>query len=213
MPSKAYMVFQKNLEQIDRLEETYDNELSRNSGRGKKKLDHITRSGVVFLCSSFELYFEMVLKESCVILARASATPNDLPKQVKKTISKHVKESNHDLSPVIFASDWKKYYIDMVDYDIEKLNTPKIPKIQGLISKYIGLNDIIDKTTYPFIGIDDIVSERGEIAHKLYGKSYVKKAKLLEYQDTIKDAVKELDKILYQELPKIIGKKPWNYTY
>ncbi len=84
MPSKAYVVFLKNLEQINRLGQTYDNELRMNSGRGKKKLDHITRSGVVFLCSSFEIYFEMVLKESCVILSKASVTPNDLPKQVKK---------------------------------------------------------------------------------------------------------------------------------
>lgn len=213
MPSKAYGVFQKNLEQVDRLRQTYDNELSRNSGRGKKSLDHITRSGVVFLCSSFEVYFEMVLEECCMILARTVQTPNELPNQVKKTISKHVKENNHELSPVIFASDWKKYYLDMVRFDIAKLNTPKLEKIKGLISKYLGLNDIIDKTVYPFAGIDDIVSERGEIAHKIYGRGYVTRGKLLEYQDTIRDAVKELDMVLHRELPKIIHKRPWNYTY
>lgn len=213
MPSNAYKVFQKNLEQVNRLRDTYDSELSKNSNPGRRGLDHITRAGVVFLCSSFEIYFEMVLKECCTILTDTFDTPDRLPKQVRKTMSKHVKENNNELSPVIFASDWKKYYHEILDFDIAKLNTPKIYNISGLLAKFVGINDVIDKTTYPFLGIDDIVSERGEIAHKLYGSEYVKREKLLEYQDTIKDAVKELDLILYHELPKIIGHKPWRKTY
>ena len=213
MPSNAYKMFQKNLEQVNRLRDTYDSELSKNTNRGRRGLDHITRAGVVFLCSSFEIYFEMLLKECGTIITNELDVPSKLPKQVRKTLSKHVKENNNELSPVIFASDWKAYYHNILDWDIEKLNTPKLYNISGLLAKYIGINDVIDKTSYPFLGIDDIVSERGEIAHKLYGTEYVKREKLLEYQDTIRDAVKELDLILYRELPKIIGHKPWRKTY
>ena len=213
MPSKAYKVFQKNLEQVGRLSATYDSELSKNRKRGKRGLDHLTRAGLVFLCSSFEIYFESVLEESCQIVAKTLRTPNELPKQVRKTISKHVKENNNELSPTIFASDWKKYYLDMVLEDVRKLNTPKIHNMSGLLAKYLGLNDVIDRNSYPFLGIDDIVSERGAIAHKLYGEKYLKKSIFLEYEDTIRDAVKGLEMILYVELPKIIKKKPWNNTY
>lgn len=41
MPSKAYKTFQKNLNQVNKLIETYNHELERNSGRGKKSLDHL----------------------------------------------------------------------------------------------------------------------------------------------------------------------------
>ena len=34
MPSKAYKTFQKNLNQVNKLIETYNHELERNSGRG-----------------------------------------------------------------------------------------------------------------------------------------------------------------------------------
>ena len=47
MPSKAYKTFQKNLNQVNKLIETYNHELERNSGRGKKSLDHLTRAGLV----------------------------------------------------------------------------------------------------------------------------------------------------------------------
>ena len=86
-------------------------------------------------------------------------------------------------------------------------------KIRNYVSKYLGFNDIFDTSVYPFAGVDDIISERGEIAHNVFGSSYIKEAKLIEYSDTIKDAVKEIDLILYNEIPKITRKKPWNNTY
>ena len=74
-------------------------------------------------------------------------------------------------------------------------------------------NNIFDTSAFPFAGIDDIVTERGGIAHKLYGTTYIKEVTLIEYCDTICNAVKEIDIILYDELPKIIRKRPWNNTY
>ena len=49
MPSKAYKTFQKNLNQVNKLIETYNHELERNSGRGKKSLDHLTRAGFFYV--------------------------------------------------------------------------------------------------------------------------------------------------------------------
>lgn len=213
MPSKSYNTFLKNYEQVNKLKYAYEDELRKKPGRGKRSLDHYTRAAIIFLCSSFEVYFEDVLMESCTILSRSCSHTNDLPKQVKKTISKHVKESNHELEPCIFANNWKEYYLNLVADGIKGLNTPKMKNINGYVSKYLGLNDLFDTTTYPFMGIDDIVIERGGIAHKLYGTTYVKESLLIEYCDTIRDAVKGIDTILYNELPKIIHKKPWNYTY
>ena len=213
MPSRAYSTFLKNYEQVNKLKLAYEDELHKNPRRGKRSLDHYTRAAIMFLCSSFEVYFEDVLQESCVILTRNCSHANDLPKQVKKTISKHVRESNNELEPCIFANNWKEYYLNVVSEGIKKLNTPKMYNIKGYVSKYLGLNNIFNTSDFPFSGIDDIVTERGGIAHKLYGTSYIKEVTLIEYCDTICRAVKEIDLILYDELPKIIKKRPWNNTY
>lgn len=213
MPSKSYSTFLKNYKQVNKLKKAYEEELHKNPKRGKRDLDHYTRAAIMFLCSSFEVYFEDVLEESCKILANSYAHVDDLPKQVKKTISKHVRDSNNELEPCIFANNWKAYYLELVSDGIKGLNTPKMHNIEKYVSKYLGMNNLFDTTTYPFASIDDIITERGEIAHRLYGKTYIKEVVLIEDCDTIRDAVKEIDMTLYQELPKIIHKKPWNYTY
>ena len=101
----------------------------------------------------------------------------------------------------------------MVNNEMDRLNTPKMCNITRYISKYLGLNNIFDCNAFPFSGIDDVITERGSIAHKVYGSSYIKEVKLIEYIDTISNAVKEIELTLYKELPKIIHKKPWNNTY
>lgn len=201
MPSNAYGKFLKNFEQVNKMRQAYEDELHRNPRRGKRSLDHFTRAAVMFLCSSFEVYYEMVLEESCRIVARELNHPSELPKQVKKTLVNHIRTAStkNELEAIAFADNWKRYYINLVIEDMGRLNTPKMTNIKKYVSKYIGFNDIFDISTYPFAGVDDIISERGEIAHKVFGSSYVNESILVEYSDTMKDAVKEIDTILYKE--------------
>lgn len=130
MPSKAYKTFQKNLNQVNKLIETYNHELERNSGRGKKSLDHLTRAGLIFLCSSFEVYVESVIYETGNFITRKIYQPKKLPMEAKKTISDAVKKEKNDISPILFYDDWKEYYRKLIYYDIKKLNTPKVQNIQ-----------------------------------------------------------------------------------
>lgn len=61
--------------------------------------------------------------------------------------------------------------------------------------------------------MDDIISTRGDVAHNIYSEKYLRKGKLLEYVDTIKACVLEMDKLLYNKIPEITRLKPWNDTY
>ena len=213
MSSKAYSKFNRNYVQVEKFKEAYEEALHKNPRRGKRSLDHFTRAAIMFLCSSFEVYYETVLKESCSIVSKAISHPGDLPKQVKKTIANHIQKSSNELEAIIWADNWKEYYLNLVSSEMDRLNTPKMYNIKSYISKYLGLNNIFDCNIYPFSGVDDVITERGNIAHNVYGTNYIKEVKMIEYADTIKDAVKEIDLILYNELPKIIKKKPWNNTY
>ena len=215
MPSKAYTTFQKNLNQVNRLIETYDHELERTPRkRGKKSLDHLTRAGLIFLCSSFEVYVESVTRETGKFITKKIYQPKKLPLEAKKTIADAVKKEKNELSPILFYEDWKKYYNDLIFYDTKQLNTPKLKNIRQLFKNYFGIAESkIDSENYPFEALDDIISARGDVAHNLYGETYLKKTKLLEYIDTVKDCVLELDKLLYNEIPEITKLKPWNNTY
>ena len=179
MPSKAYKTFQKNLNQVNKLIETYNHELERNSGRGKKSLDHLTRAGLIFLCSSFEVYVESVIYETGNFITRKIYQPKKLPMEAKKTISDAVKKEKNDISPILFYDDWKEYYRKLIYYDIKKLNTPKVQNIQQLFKNYFGISENeIDDTAFPFKSLDDIISTRGDVAHNIYSEKYLRKGKL-----------------------------------
>lgn len=214
MPSKAYTIFQKNLCQVDRLIETYEHELERDKKRGKRSLDHLTRAGLIFLCSSFEVYVESVVRESGKFVTRKIHLPKGLPEAVKKNISNSVKKEKHELSPVLFYDDWKQYYNNMIFYETKHLNTPKVDNIRQLLLNYFGIdNSEIDDSDFPFKDLDEIITTRGEIAHNIFAEKYFKKITLLEYRDTIKACVKEIDNLLYRKIPEITRYKPWNNTY
>lgn len=214
MPSNAYKTFQKNLCQVDRLLETYERELDRKRGRGKKSLDHLTRAGLIFLCSSFEVYVESVVRECGKFVTKKIQLPKSLPEDAKKYISISVKKEKHELSPIIFYDDWKQYYNNLIHYETEHLNTPRLENIRRLLLNFFGIRGHeIDDSTFPFSGLEEIVSARGEVAHNIFGTKYFKKSTLLEYRDTIKTCVNEIDNLLYRKIPEITVYKPWNNTY
>ena len=91
------------------------------------------------------------------------------------------------------------HYRKLIYYDIKKLNTPKVQNIQQLFKNYFGISENeIDDTAFPFKSLDDIISTRGDVAHNIYSEKYLRKGKLLEYVDTIKACVLEMDKLLYK---------------
>lgn len=214
MPSKAFSAFKDNLQQVNRLLATYDSELNKNHGKGKRGLDHLTRAGLIFLCSAFEVYVESVTRESGKIITDRINVPSKFPLSVQKKIANAVKQEKNELSPILYYDDWKKYYNELILYDTRHLNTPKLNNVMTLFGNYFGIEkSAFDIDNFPLTGVDDIVSIRGDVAHNIFTTSYLKRAKLIEYYDTIKEAAMYLDKMLYDELPKIIERKPWNKTY
>ena len=213
MPSKAYSTFKYNLKQVDRLLDAYITMLTPTKGR--KFLDHFTRAALLFLCSSWEVYLEQVSNEAGKTISDKLTKPEGLPVTVKKTISKKVKESKNDLSPIKLANDWRQYYCDQIAEYTSRLNTPKKDKVMELLNKYIGIpgNRIIsDVPSLDKLNI--IVSERGNIAHNIYAEEYLRKETVDEYYQIIVHLVKEIEILLWNFIPEITdGKRPWQNTY
>ena len=213
MPSKAYNNFKNNIKQVDKLLLAFTD--MRLPTRGRKHLDHFTRAALIFLCSSWEVYIEQIALEAGGIISKKIQNSDELPLTVQKTISQIVKNSKHDLEPILISKNWKEYYCNQISTYISKLNTPKNDKVMELMNKYLGINGDLLKTKVPFLlKINKIVRTRGEIAHNVFGEEYLKKELVEQYFYTIKEIVKQVELLLWDYIPEITdGKRPWQNTY
>ena len=213
MPSTAYGVFNRNLKQVDKLLQAY-NDL-RSPTRGRKHLDHLTRASIIFLCSSWEVYLEQIASECCRIISNRIATPKELPEKVRRTLASSIRSSKHDLEPIEFAMDWKAYYCKAIQKYVNKLNTPKNGQVLEILEKYIGADIIQVKAQIPTLTrINDIVKVRGEIAHNIYSDEYVREETVFAHKDIIVQLVKEIELFLWGYIPLITnGMRPWQNTY
>ena len=57
---------------------------------------------------------------------------------MKKTISVIIKNTKHELEPIIVAR--KAYYYNQIKVYTDKLNTPKKDKVMDVFNKYLGIN-------------------------------------------------------------------------
>lgn len=143
MPSSAYQAFKRNRIDVARLIESH---AKLHSGTpGKKGLGHITRSGVVMLCASWELYAESLLVESLQHLCTKCDSPDQLPFVVQRELAKHVRESKHDLKPLALAnSGWRDVLVTHAEQICAGLNTPKAAPLNELFKKFLGLEKLSD---------------------------------------------------------------------
>lgn len=192
MPSKAYIEFKKNIIDVDNLVSTHA--AMNNGGRGKKGLGHITRSGIVMLCATWELYIESLLCESLKILTDRKAFPKDLPTFVKKTLSRLVKEDKHELKPLELAGDgWRATLLNYAKAETDLLHTPKSEKLDILYKRYLGIMNFSNQWATSSVDLDNFVSKRGEIAHKGRQANYIKIGELKSDRQTIDNLVSEID--------------------
>ena len=210
MASNALGSLDYNIVDVDRLIASHG-ELH-DGNRGRKGLGHITRSGVVMLCASWELYVEMLLQEAANFLAGAVLLATDLPTEVQKQLSAVVKSDKNELGPIKLAGDgWKSVFCQHVTSRAESLNTPKSGKLIPLFLQLLGVDDISRAWSTGVQPLDDFVSVRGDIAHRGRHAQYVPIGKLQEYREQIRQYAVETDDFLAEHLKSITParKKPW----
>jgi len=181
---------------------------------GRKGLRHLTRGGVLLLCSAWELYLEDVLSEAVKFACEKSAAPDELPKDVKKTIAAFVKESPHELKSLAMAGDgWKSVYQEAAQIKIDAVNTPKPGIINPIFKKFLGIDQISSCWHHGEQAVKDFVTARGDIAHRGSDAGYVTIGKLRdEYKPFIMRTALDTDNYLSQHLRDMFPAKqrPWN---
>ena len=214
MPSGAYQSFRYNIVDVDRLINSHA-ALS-GTGLGKRGLGHITRSGVVMLCASWELYLEQLLLESARYYTKRLELPSELPKDVQKSISRHVKSSKHELKPLQLSGDgWKGVYLDYVRAGTGKLNTPKTSNVNTMYGDLLGDPKLSACWAIGEAAIDGFVTVRGDIAHRGRHAAYIPIWQLQQYRNNIYVAAVDTDNHISDFLRAITpgNRKPWRITH
>ncbi len=181
-------------------------------GRGRRKLGHITRSGIVMLCASWELYIEQVLEESVRYLCENALTPDFLPDSVKGEIARSAKSDKHNFGVLKLCGDgWRQVYIDSAIQDATRLNTPKYGNISDFFKKWLGIVDIDQSWRHSREELNKFVTIRGEISHRGADACYITIAALKTYKSLIDDLTIDTDRLLGDYLYDISDTRhrPW----
>lgn len=213
MPSQAFKTFRYNVVDADRLIASHS--VLKGIGQGKKGLGHITRSAVVMLCASWEMYVEQLLTESVKFLADSCTEPDQLPQQVQKSLSSFVKSSRHELKPLQLSGlGWRSVLKEHAHEKANTLNTPKSNNLNELFLKHVGLSNFSDTWSIEADEIDSFVTVRGDIAHRGRHARYVKIAQLWIYRNQVWSTAVDSDNSMAMHLKVVTpnGKQPWRAT-
>lgn len=215
MPSKSYLNFLHMRQDVLKIIGTYAH--YRDHNLGNRSLGYLTRSGVVMLCAAWERYNEDLLLECIDELCLKISDINDLPIDVKKTLSRLVKDDRHNLSPIELGGDgWKAVWKNYALIRTEKINTPKAEVLKDFFKQYLGVIDYSKFwTTSNNHEIDSFVSDRGDIAHNGNKAAYIRMEKLKKYQEMIVDNVINIDSMMALEVMEKANSDriPWSQDY
>ncbi|TVX92627.1 HEPN domain-containing protein [Paenibacillus agilis] len=214
MPSYSYRDYRRRTIDVQRLSQDYKTLLAVFNTKGRKALDHLTRSGVILLAGAWETYIEDIILEISIHFATLNKI-EDLPREVKKTISQYVKNHKNDEKVLQLADGgWKTLYLDeIVSQGIEGFNTPKTHNIKELSKKFIGCENILGCLTQDDMDfINEFVKYRGHIAHnvRMRGERYLTVEKLDDYIDYFQEIVNTIDNHLLEYLRPYKNSRPWN---
>jgi hypothetical protein len=220
MPSKARTTLAANKDDLDRLWELHEQEAGTKPGR-KYNVDVLNRAAVVMVCAAWEAYCEDIVTEAIAMIAADCQDPTLLPVYLKTHVARRVKTSPHDHAPWDMAGDgWRTLLSTNASDAVKKLtgswNTPKTAQVNDLFSTSLGITEISSKWKWAKNPVDatkkkldDFVSLRGEIAHRLKPTDSVRKKDGTDFYDFVCRLADIIDADVHAVLTAATTKTYW----
>ena len=192
MPSKAKTAFNENKLDIEELWSIHEEIGGQGAGR-KYGVEVLNRSVIIFITACWESYIEDLASEAFDFLLVNAPTSSAIPKKVKTLASKAL-VADIDKSKVWEIADdgWKTVLQKHRDATLQNwlgsFNTPKTAQINALYEELLGLKNLSSKWYWQKMSketaqrkLDDFITVRGDIAHRLNTTSTVKKGLGIKY--------------------------------
>ncbi|WP_171122070.1 MULTISPECIES: HEPN domain-containing protein [unclassified Ruegeria] len=185
------------------------------TGRGRRSLGYITRSGVLMLCAAWEVYIEEIIKEGVEHLTNELDTPHTLPNRVKGKLAQAAKKDQHEFGVLNLSGDGWELVLKTHSAELcERLNTPKFGQVTELLHDWLGVDSeaLENSWRHDRAHLNEFVTLRGEIAHRGADAQYVRVSTLRAYKEAIDQFVVDTDRFLCGHLQNISGVRPWRNT-
>lgn len=183
----------------------------------KHNVEILNKSAIVLTVACWEAFVEDCAQSSLDFMIDRIPNHNKLPKLVlERVASKHTGVKAWD-----FAGDgWKKCLrsnlSEVLAKTTGKLNTPRSPQVNELFRNTIGLTDVSSDWHWPGKGriaaeksLDDLVTLRGGIAHRVSTSQAVRKADVYRSLDLVFRLAVKTSNSVRIHLKDIVGKAPW----
>ncbi len=216
MSSKARDTFEANAQDVARLLELHQEVGGADRGR-RTGLEVLNKSGIVLMCAVWEAYIEDLAAE-VVEHYVDEATPEKLPPKLRETIGKELKNQKDSDSPWKLAGrGWKrelKYRLKGLQAKRNAtLNAPKAGVVDAFFEESIGIPNVSSKWRWQKMSIarareklDEFVTLRGDIAHRVNASTPVHKSRVEEFRDHVERLVALTDDYVNAQVRADIGK-------
>lgn len=221
MPSKAWVSFNDNLKDVERLLDLHTKEGGAAQGR-RYGLEVLNKSAIVLITSYWEAYCEDIAAEALEHIVKHATSSDALPKSLKKQIAAELEKDNHELSVWKISDDkWRSYLqarlTQLQEARNKKLNTPKTGNIDELFEHAVGITKLsscwhwlptmtVSRTTEK---LDRFVTLRGSIAHRGTSSKSVTKPVVVDYLDFIKKLASKTGGKVNTHVKAVTGRPLW----
>jgi hypothetical protein len=211
-----------NMQEVDRL--TAIHETLTGTARGRRhRVEVLNKSAIVLITACWEAFVEDSATQAFDFLLTHAKTPDRFPIKIRVLASRELKNSTDERMVWNLAgAGWKKvlkdYRNEILKRFVVSLNTPRPANIDKMFNDLLDVGPVSSSWRWRKLKapqarktLDDFITLRGDIAHRVSTATSVPKARVQQYRDfTFRIAVKTSN-YLNMELEKIVKKGPWGH--
>lgn len=215
----------KNLQEVNRLLEIHARVAGKKRGR-KHNVAVLNKSAVVLLVACWEAFIEDLAEDAFSIMLSRAKRHTVFSNRVLAESVKPLKEADNPADLWQLAGDgWRdvlrKHKAALFERHIGKLNTPKPEQVDNLYESLLGIKKVSNtwhwgRTTPDDARdlLEDLVSLRGSIAHRVAASRKVLKKDVRKQTDFINRIAVQTSNAVRQSFLTATGKEPWpQFTY
>jgi len=211
----------QNRREIERLLEIHSQIAGSSPGK-KHDVEVLNKSSIVLLVACWEAYIEDLADAAFDHLLANARSPQQIPNKVLTMASKSLRSDQDELRVWDLAQDgWKSVLQDhreaVKDKYTGKLNTPRPKQIDLIFEQMLGLKAVSSKWNWQGASnenvikrLEDLVTLRGQIAHRVSTSESVKKFQVEQNVTLIGYLSTKLSNQVRQHLQTVTRRTPWS---
>jgi hypothetical protein len=181
----------------------------------------LNKSGIVLAVSCWEAFVEDLASHAFDCLLDGAATPTVFPRRVLTLASKELRESQDarrvwELADIGWRDVLKAHKEEMLRRSVGRLNTPRPRQVDDLFGDLLGIHSFSSAWRWHNVAndrikesLEDLVTLRGEIAHRVVSSRPVRKADVVDAVTLVRRLALSSSNLVRRFLMTKLTAEPW----